>query len=214
MTFRAKLLVLIAPATLLAGCDSTNYRGIETRHQPVVSRTDYVFDVQGAHGGLAAGEAARLAGWMASLRVGYGDAIALDDPGHSPAVRQEVAAQAASRGLLLNELAPVTAGPITPGAVRVVVSRAAASVPGCPDFRTDAPGRPNFDAHTSANYGCGMQASLAAMVANPIDLVRGQPGAHTLDQQVSSKAIGAYRKAAPSGAGGTNLKNESTGGGR
>lgn len=210
---RIKILALIAPAALLAACDG-NHRGLESAHQPVVSRTDYVFDVQSSGYGLAPGEAARLAGWMASLRVGYGDAIAIDDPTNAPAVRQEVAAQAAGRGLLLNDTAPVTAGPIAPGAIRVVVSRATAAVPGCPDFRTDVSGYANFDAHTSSNYGCGVNGTLAAMVANPVDLVRGQPGAGTLDPLASTKAIDAYRKAQPSGGGGQNLKTESTTGGK
>ena len=212
MQLRAKLLALAAPAALLAGCSPDHNRGLESAHQPVVSRTDYVFDVQSSGYGLAAGEAARLAGWMASLRVGYGDAIAIDDPANSPGVRQEVAAQAASRGLLLSETAPVTAGPVAPGAARVVVSLAVAAVPGFPDYRADVSGYPNFDAHTSSNYGCGMNSTLSAMIANPVDLVRGQPGAHTLDPQVSTKAIDAYRKANPSGGGGQNLKSEGTGG--
>lgn len=213
MTMRAKLLALIAPAALLGGCATDHNRGLESVHQPVVSRTDYVFDVQGSDYGLAAGEAARLAGWMASLRVGYGDAIAIDDPSNSPGVRQEVAAQAAGRGLMLNDTAPVTGGPIAPGAVRVVVSRAVAGVPGCPTFKHDVSGYPNFDGHTSSNYGCGVNGTLAAMVANPVDLVRGTPGAGALDPQVSTKAIDAYRKAAPSGGGGQTLKTESTRGG-
>ena len=54
-----------------------------------------------------------------------------------------------------------------------------------------------------------MNSILAAMVANPTDLVRGAPGADTLDPALSSKAIDAYRKAAPTGAGG--LKSEGVG---
>ncbi len=212
MTHRAKLLALLAPAVLLAGCAGAN-RSLDSVHQPVVSRTDYVFDVQSAGYGLSAGEAARLAGWMASLRVGYGDAIAIDDPANAPGVRQEVAAQAAGRGLMLNDVAPVTAGPVAPGTVRIVVSRAVAGVPSCPDYRQDLAGNPNFDAHTSPNYGCGVNGTMAAMIANPVDLVRGTPGAGSLDPLVSTKAIDAYRKAAPSGGGGQTLKTESTRGG-
>lgn len=209
MSMRSKLLATIAPALLLAGCDG-NYRGLESAHQPVVSRTDYVFDVQSSGYGLAPGEAARLAGWMASLRVGYGDAVAVDDPAGAAGVRNEVAAQAASRGLLLNDTAPVTAGPVAPGAVRVVVSRARADVPGCPNFRGEAAGDTNFDAHTSSNYGCGTNTTLARMMANPVDLVRGQPGEQQLDTKTGSKAIQALRLAPPSGGGGTKLLSEST----
>ena len=37
------------------------------------------------------------------------------------------------------------------------------------------------------------------MVANPADLVRGQPGAETFDAKTSGKAIDTYRKARPTG---------------
>ncbi len=212
MSMRSKLaLAAVAPAILLTGCDGS-YRGLESAHQPVVSRTDFVFDVQSSGYGLAPGEAARLAGWMASLQVGYGDTVSIDDPSGASGVRQEVGAQAASRGQLLNDTAPVTAGPVAPRAVRVVVSRATASVPGCPDYSRDGAVDPNFDGHTSSNYGCGTNATLARMIANPVDLVRGQPGANTLDTKTSSKAIEAFRRAAPSGGGGQTTKAESTGG--
>ena len=92
--------------------------------------------------------------------------------------------------------------------VRVVVSRMKASVPGCPDFSRVS--EPEFESNTSSNYGCAVNSNLAAMVANPADLVRGQPGADATDPATSAKAIDVYRKAAPTGAGG--LKSESTGG--
>ena len=210
MSNRRLLLALSVPALLLTGCNE--YRGLESKYQPVVSRSDFAFDLASSGYGLAPGEAARLAGWMASLRVGYGDTVSVDDPAGSSGARAEVAAQAAERGLLLADTAPVTAGPVAPGTVRVIVSRATARVPGCPDFRGEDGATPNFSARTSSNYGCASNASLAAMVANPVDLVRGQPGTDSLGPATAVKAIEAYRKATPSGGGGQNLKNESTGG--
>lgn len=208
MFSRSPLFALaLAPAALLAGCGAVN-RGVESVHQPVVSRTDYVFDAASGGYGLAPGEAARLAGWMASLRVGYGDTIAVDDPTGAGGARGEVAAAAAQRGLLLADDAPVTAGPVTPGTVRVIVSRARAGVPSCPDHSLEY--EPNLDARTSSNFGCAINANLAAMIANPLDLVRGQPGADSVDPALGIKAIETYRKAPSTGAGG--LKAESTGG--
>jgi pilus assembly protein CpaD len=46
------------------------------------------------------------------------------------------------------------------------------------------------------------------MVADPGDLVRGAPGSPTSDQQTNAKAIGAYRAAAPTGAGGSKVNAE------
>jgi pilus assembly protein CpaD len=204
------LLIATLPALLIGGCSGTKNRGLESVHQPVVSRTDFAFDVNAGPGGLAPGEAQRLSGWMGSLRLGYGDRIAIDDPAFGSDARADVAAQAARFGLLLSDDAPVTGAPLTPGTVRVVVSRSRASVPGCPDF-SRASGT-DFEGNTNSNYGCAINANLAAMVADPVDLVRGAPGTHVYDPAQGTKAIDIYRKAAPTGAGGTAVKAESAGG--
>jgi pilus assembly protein CpaD len=204
------ILAGLAPALLVGACadpmGATVNRGVESVHQPVVARTDYVFDVQTAGGALAPGEGSRLAGWMESLRLGYGDHIAIDDPAIDAQARGQIAAQVSRYGLQLSHDAPVTAAPVTPGTLRVVISRSSAEVPGCPDWSLQS--TPNFNNNTASNYGCAINSNLAAMVANPADLVRGQPGAETIDQQTSTKAIDAYRKAAPTGQAG--LKAEST----
>lgn len=205
------LLLGIGPALLLAGCGGTQNRGLESVHQPVVSRADYAFDVGSGPGGLAPGEAQRLAAWMGSLKVGYGDRIAVDDPARDPATRADVAAAAARFGLLVSDEAPVTPAPIAPGTARVVVSRAHAYVPGCPDYSRMY--EPNYNAHTSSNHGCAVNSNLAAMVASPTDLVRGEGAASPYDPAVASKAIDRFRKAEPTGAGGTAVRAEATGGG-
>lgn len=204
----------LAAATLLAGCGTPN-RGLESVHQPVVSRTDYVFDVAGGPRGLDAGEAARLAGWMATLRPGYGDVVAIDAPyGGSAAARADVAAVAARYGLLLADQAPVTGAAVAPGSVRVVVSRTRASVPNCPDYSRAY--EPNFNAHTTSNYGCAVNSNLAAMIADPNDLVRGRAGSGDYEGVVASRAVSALREAKPTGDGGDWIKGkaDSVGGGK
>ncbi|MDB5677193.1 CpaD family pilus assembly protein [Sphingomonas bacterium] len=199
-----------APALMLGGCGTLN-RGVDTVYQPVVSRTDYTFDVQTTPGGLAPGEADRVAGWLATMRLHYGDHVSVDDPNRGGgAATGQVAAIAARYGILIDDRAPITPAPITAGMARVVVSRTAARVPGCPDFSRS--GQDEFEASTTSNYGCATQANLAAMVADPLDLVRGQPGTDTFDARTSGRAIDTYRKATPTGAGGTVIKTESTGG--
>ena len=74
-----KNLPLIAVALALAGCGTSN-RGMESVHQPVVQRTDYVIDLASAGAGLAAGEQERLDGWFRSIGLAYGDRVAIDDP--------------------------------------------------------------------------------------------------------------------------------------
>ena len=148
---------------------------------------------------------------MASLRLGYGDRIAVDDPGSgSGNARARIATEVERYGLLLSDQAPITASPIAPGTARVIVSRMTARVPGCPDYSRSSTF--DFNSNTSSNQGCAVNSNLAAMVARPEDLVRGQGGTDLADPAVSTKAIQAFRKAPNSGAAG--LKSESaTGGG-
>lgn len=209
MKMRPLLLASLA-SVALAGCGTAN-RGVESVHQPVVSRTDYALDVQSDPSGLVPGEADRLNGWLAAMRVGYGDTVAIDDPyGNNGSARGDVAQVAARFGLLLAEQAPVTSGTIAPGTVRVIVSRTKAGVPSCPDYSRMY--EPNFDSHTSSNYGCATNANLAAMVANPADLVRGTADEVGENNNAGTRAIGVLRAAQPTGQGGTWLRAESTGG--
>lgn len=213
--YQRRLLIAtaLAPALLMGACAGTPNRGLESVHQPVVTRADYALDVATSGDGLAPGEEGRLAGWMASLRLGYGDQVSVDDPNaYGGGVRDAVAREVARYGLLVADDAPLTQSPVTPGMVRVVVTRMRASVPGCPDFsRGSVPG---FESNTSSNQGCAINSNIAAMVASPGDLVRGQAAGGVIDPATSGKAIDSYRKAIPAGGGGTTIKTESTGGGK
>lgn len=209
MIRRPLLLASAGLSMMLGGCMGTRNRGLESVHQPVVERADYALDLRTTGGMLAGGEQARLAGWLEAMRLGYGDRVSIDDPeGADTGARAEVGGVVAGYGLLVTAEAPVTAAPVAPGALRVVVSRMRASVPGCPDWSRDA--SVEVENHSSSNYGCAVNTNLAAMVASPGDLVRGRPGSASFDPAVSTKAIDTYRKAPSSGAGG--LKAESAGG--
>jgi pilus assembly protein CpaD len=201
---RALKLAPIFALSMVAACGGTQNRGLESVHQPVVHRTDYVYDVPAT--GLAATDKDRLDGWFQTLHVGYGDKIAID--GADAGSRRDVQQIAARYGLLLDSTAPVTTGEIAPGQVRVVVSRAVAEVPGCPDWSRTS--QPEFNANSMSNYGCATNSNLAAMVANPEDLVRGRTDGSVSDATMGGRAINALRKATPTGQGGAPLKTEST----
>lgn len=205
---RIALPVLLAPALLLGGCGTYN-GGVGSVYQPVVQRSDYVMDLNTSGYGLAPGENQRLAGWFSSMRLGYGDKIAIDDGGDGSTGRDQIAAEAGRYGILLDNKAPVTVGQLGSGTVRVVVTRMSASVPNCPDYSRQY--QPNYAASTTSNYGCATNSNLASMVANPGDLVRGQPGSGVSDPASGTRAVKVYRDATPTGAGG--LKAQSTGGG-
>ena len=174
-------------------------RGLDSVHQAVVSRSNYTLDLNAAGGSLPAQEQRRLAEWFQAMELGYGDRVSIDDPaGRNVVVKSAIEAAASRHGLLVNDVAPVTTGEIAPGAVRVVVTRSTAEVPGCPDWKTKL--EMNYRNATSSNFGCAFNANVAAMVANKEDLVRGEPGALTTSTQRSDTAIKQYRETPPTGA--------------
>ena len=191
---------LLLLASAVAGCNHTPQdlpdRGYAAVNVPVVSRTNYVFDAAAPDGSLSQSEAARLDGWFSSLDLRYGDAIHVD--GGYEAARDRVAQVAGNYGMLVSAGSPVTEGAVAPGVVRVVVTRAVASVPNCPDW-SSRPSQPNYNNRTVPNFGCSVNSNLAAMVANPEDLVHGREGSGVGDAVTASKAVGAYRAAPPTG---------------
>jgi len=184
---------------------------INSVKQPVVERTDYVIDLQ-AGMGVPPRERERLADWFDSLNIDYGDRVSVDVGAYDdPRARQDVASVAARYGLLLSHGVPVTAGSIQPGTVRVVVSRSIAFVPGCPDW-SEAPEIGNRIT-TASNFGCAINSNLAAMIADPADLVRGRSEESRGEAAASNKAISAYRARTPTGNGGTALISQTSKGG-
>jgi pilus assembly protein CpaD len=181
-------------------------RSYNPENQPVVEHTNYVLDVNSYGGGLSKAELTRLSDWFQSLDLRYGDHIYVADPYANPRVRADIAKAASAYGLQLSDGAPVTAGAPHPGSTRVIVRRADASVPGCPNWR-QAKLIGSLES-TESNYGCAVNSNIAAMVANPDDLVLGHDGAATGDPDSATKAITTYRNATPTGSGG--LKEVST----
>ncbi len=202
---------LFALAMTLSACGGVGSRGLESVHQPVVSRNDYALDVNTTAGGLASSDASRVAEWFDALQLGYGDKVSIDLGGNynDGAARAAIATIAARYGLLLQDVPPALMGDVSPGGARVIVSRLKASVPSCPNWKGS--GEPNFGNKTSSNYGCATNSNLAAMIADPEDLVRGAGAAGTTDAYTSAKGIILYRNQKPTGSEG--LKAESSGGG-
>jgi pilus assembly protein CpaD len=204
--------ILMALASTVAACSTTTPempdKGVAAINVPVVTSADYVFDAAAPDGALAQGEAERLNGWFQGLGLGYGDSVYVDG-GYADAARGQVAAIAGQYGMMVSAGAPVTAGAVQPGTVRVVVSRRRAEVPGCPNW--SRPSNPNYDNRTGPNFGCGVNSNMAAMVANPEDLIHGREGAATGDVNAASKAVILYRSTPPSGAKGLQEVNTKKG---
>ena len=183
----------------LSGCGgmSTN-RGFESVHQPVVERNQFTLDLATGTGGLARGESERLTGWFEAMDLRYGDRIAIDDPLASPATRAAVESAAAKYGLLVGGDVPVTQGYVNAGTARVVITRTTASVPHCPDWSSNS--ESNFMNATHSNYGCAVNSNLAAMIANPEDLLHGAQGSNATTARTSDKAVSTFQAQTPTGA--------------
>jgi pilus assembly protein CpaD len=192
---RSKLAILML-GTLVAGCATPGAnpaaRGMETVNVPVLTRETFVFDAGAPAGSLPPSEAARLDGWFQGLGLGYGDSICVDGA-YADDVRSQVADIAGNYGLMVLPSAPVTAGALPPGTVRVIVTRSRAEVPNCPNW--SVPSSPTTDNASTSHYGCALNSNLAAMVANPEDLFHGHGNGETTDAQTASKAVKYYRGA-------------------
>lgn len=205
-THKNKLMGAIALAlgVTLAGCSSGPLSETNTSlysvKQPVVERTNFALDIDTSRSGLAITEQQRLNGWFETMDLRYGDRVTIEDPSGNPAVADAVNQLAGRYGLIVQGIAPTTTGLLGAGQARVVITRSTASVPGCPDWDGKYDG--NFKNETSKNYGCAVNSNLAAMVANPEDLLEGQSGTGETVIATGTKAIATFREAEPTGAGG------------
>jgi len=198
------MIALVAlPFTALTPAWGKINRSVESTHLPVVQRSDYILDVPADR--LDAAGRDRVLQWFDAIRLGYGDRVSIDaSAAESDDAAPVIIALVARFGLLVSRGAPVTEGRIAPGSLRIVVSRAGATVPDCPDWRQ--PSQPNFTSSTTSNYGCAIASTMAAMIANPEDLVRGAETG-TGDAQTAIKAIRDWRAAEPTAKGGLKIES-------
>ncbi len=196
----AKKPAIVLAAAMLAGCQHTPYdlpdRGLSAVNVPVVTRSDYALDLAAPDGSLPSSEQARLDSWFRSLQLSYGDAIYVDGP-YADGAREGVARVAGQYGMMLSAGAPVTQGAVPPGSIRVVVSRARAEVPNCPNW--SVPSNPNYNNRNMSNYGCAVSSNIAAMIANPDDLLHGREGQTAVDADTATRGVAVFRSTAPTG---------------
>jgi pilus assembly protein CpaD len=207
-----KLALALTLGLGLAGCGGmpTNTSLYSTK-VPVVERTNMTLDVNTTPGGLPVSEQQRLGGWFETLDLRYGDRVAIENPSQNPAVASAIRDLAARYGLMIADTAPVTPGMLEPGQARVVITRSSASVPGCPDW--SAKSDMNYTNALSPGYGCAVTGNLAAMVADPQDLLEGKKGSGETVIATSNKAISTYRDMEPTGKGGLMEANAVAAGG-
>lgn len=176
---KAKIILFASITGILSGCGTIGATGANTSlystNQPVVTRTNYAIDVNtDGYSGIPASETQRVSEWFDALKLGFGDRISVDfgDYGANNAVKQEVARLASLHAMTMVDKAPVTPGVVAAGTARIIVTRSDATVPNCPNWSKHT--ESNYNSSNHPGYGCAVNSNLAAMVADPEDLVRGR----------------------------------------
>lgn len=175
----------------LAACGGMpSNRSLDSLRQPVVERSAVTLDVTTNANGLPVAEQRRIAAWFEAMDLRYGDRVSVEDPLDRPETRTAVADLTGRYGLLLADGLPVSTGDLQPGQARIVILRSRASVPGCPDW--SATSSATFGNGLSPGYGCASNGNLAAMVADPEDLIKGRKGSTDTYISTSNTTIKAY----------------------
>lgn len=175
----------------LASCGGMpSNRSLDSIRQPVVERSTVTLDVTTSSSGLPVAEQRRIAAWFEAMDLRYGDRVSVEDPLDRPETRTAVADLTGRYGMMLSDALPVSTGDLQPGQARIVILRSRAHVPGCPDWSgtSDA----SFGNGISAGYGCANNGNLAAMVADPEDLIKGRKGSTETYINTSNTTIKAY----------------------
>lgn len=168
-------------------------RGVYSMRQPVVERSTIALDVVTDADGLPVAEQRRVASWFEAMDLRYGDQVSVADPLDRRKTRAAVADVAGRYGILLSDTSPMVDGQLQPGQARVVITRSRASVPGCPDWSQSSDA--TFKNGLSPGYGCANNGNLAAMVADPEDLIKGRRGSSDTYITTSTGTIKAYANA-------------------
>jgi len=140
---------------------------------------------------LTSTQAARLADFMTRNSIREGDAVTVEDAGNASTLTE------ARQSAVLAELrafhiqAASAADPqLSANTIRVHADRTVVTAPGCPDWSKPEADEPNN--LPSSNYGCATEANLAAMIANPADLVKPKQGGKA-DGTVAARGVELYR---------------------
>lgn len=205
MTARRRLPILAAAmaGAVLTACVSAPPEYIYTtpadHHQPQVTREtarlDLLPDYRG--GGLNRGDAGAVAAFVRDYQqIGHG-ALVLSAPAGADtyALREDIRAVAAAAGVPLGEIPVIATAAEEPGApFNLTFTLYEAHAPECgrnwPDLRT----LPRSQSYP--NFGCALNANMAAMIADPADLVWPRE-TDPADAARRSTVLDAYRAGQP-----------------
>lgn len=137
-------------------------------------------------------EAYRLATFIRDRSVGYGDQILLLNGGGPMAQRRTdaVASVFARGGMKVVRDVEIEGVTIGANELRVLVGRHVVTSPNCPNWSKRADD--DFGNTGSSNIGCATTTNLGLMVANPTDLVHGEP-LRPSDGELNAFRVHSYR---------------------
>lgn len=149
---------------------------------------------------LDAAEQAAIEDFLAINRIGYGDVLSLDlgdtgDPDQMADKWFSVYEYLRARGLHLQPEAPITGAAPAEGTGILIVERYTVSTPVCEELG-DGPD-PNWANATAPWYGCTTTSLLGLMVADPADLINGNPDGPPDAEQAMKGIKEIYRRAGP-----------------
>jgi pilus assembly protein CpaD len=189
-----------------------------------VQLASFDHDIHFARGAksLTSAQAAELRYFLRSNGIGEGDSVVVEGSGVSALTGARQAGVMGELKQLRVDAAAGTDAKLAADSVRVHADHAVAVAPPCPDWSKPEADEPNN--RTSSNYGCATEAILAAMIANPADLVKpkttnmadGFVLAHGVELYRSgnlSKSIGAGGYSSGGLSGGTGGSGSGGGGG-
>jgi pilus assembly protein CpaD len=166
---------LILLATLSACATKNNgtrdNAGVETIHKANVSFEETSHPIRFAAGKLSASEETSLTAFAAASGLRYADRLTLrvSEPNMATDYRNAINTVLGRFGLAIGNVETATG--LQPGIAMLAVSRPTVSLPECGVH--DGPNNFNVNNENQSNYGCAVRSNLAAMVANPADLISG-----------------------------------------
>jgi pilus assembly protein CpaD len=163
--------------------------GAEPIHKANVSFEETSHPIRFENGKLSASEDASLAAFAAASGLSYADRLTLrvSEANMAADYRHALNTVLGRFGLAVGNVEAATGLPS--GIAMLAVSRPTVTLPDCGVH--DGPHTFNVNNENMSNYGCAVRSNLAAMVANPADLISG----NRLDGQpanVTAKPVDAF----------------------
>jgi pilus assembly protein CpaD len=147
--------------------------GLSPTRIPTVSVDQVTHNLYFANNRISGPEEAALMAFLRTVGPRFADRISIEDANPENA-DERVAALTKILGRMGVGVAAVKRGAdLSPGAARIVVSRASVTPDQCPDWNDET--LITYKGAASSNYGCATRSNLARMVADPTDMLEGRP---------------------------------------